>query len=111
MSVGIMDWFRAAMDSTSDEADAVVEALVADELYKYVTIRIYLKGGRTLTMRSWVVKDQEMSEHALWTGLKDWLNDPVDVTPYFFHTNDGYQTCIVKSEITQIELVEDKDTK
>lgn len=111
-------WMHAIWKPDSPEAneanevvEETVESILADQ-YTYATLHIHLKGGRSLSMRAWVDKDDDITEHNLWKGLTEWLNDMNDNTPYFFNSDGGnYHTYIVKSEVAQLELRTEKDEK
>lgn len=105
-----LNWLHALWDVNSPEATEVVDKMVETsikEYYTYANLTIHLKGGRSLSMRAWVDKDEDITDHTLWKGLNEWLNNPEDNAPYSFNT-DAYHTCIVKSEVVQIELVKEK---
>lgn len=113
--ISTLKQLKALWDANSPEArevvDKVVESIVDDER-TYGALVIYLKGGRTINMRSWVEKGGDITTNALWVGLTTWLSDLEDNTPYTFSTSDSeYNTYIVKSEVVQIELVKVKDKK
>ncbi len=106
---------KALWDANSPEAeeitDKVVESVIEDT-QTYAKLNIYMKGGRTISMRIWVSEGGNITDHNLWKGLTEWLNDKEDDTPYFFNADDNnYHTHIVKSEVTQVELVKEKDKK
>lgn len=99
-------WLHAVWNVDSPAADEVIEETVEtiiDEQRTQWTLTIHLKGGRSLSMRVWVDGDMDIVDHTLWKGLNEWLNNVEDNTPCSFNIN-GYYTCIVKSEVTQLEL-------
>lgn len=105
-------WLHATWNVDSPEAHEVVEEMVDRCLNKHATITIHFKSGRSTTMQAWVNQNQDITEHALWKGMTDWLSRTEDNSPYHFTSSDGeYHTCIVKSEVVRIEMVEEKDQK
>lgn len=106
-------WLHAIWDVNSPEAKEVVDEVVEgaiDSMRTHATMVIHLKGGRSIKMRAWVDKRVNITEHELWKGMTNWLNDPEDNTPYSFYTDDNdYNTHIVKSEIVQLELIKGKN--
>ena len=109
----ILKWLGALWNVNSPEAAEVInEAVetVAENNYTYAKLVIHFKGGRSIDMRAWVDKGTDITEHALWKGMTEWLNDDEDNTPYFFSSGaDSYHTCIVKSEVARLELIKEKD--
>lgn len=109
----IFKWLQAIWNPTSPEATAVVDEVVEsviDDGRTYGSMIIHLKGGRSITMRSWVEKGSDITTNELWVGMTTWFADPEDNTPCAFSTaSNEYNTCIAKSEVTQLELKKDKE--